>query len=302
MSKLSKLPMKKLLRPAILGISLLFVGCAGTPPDSESEKSRFATFGANKIHYVVEGKGRHTIVFIHGWSCNAGFWREQTPVLAGRARLILIDLPGHGQSDKPQTDYTMDYFARAVLAVMRDARVDKATLIGHSMGAPVICRVYAQAPEKVAALVAVDGLLRRPKMSPEQTEQFIGAYRTPEYRAHATRFVNSMFPNPGTEALRDRVRDEMLMTPQHVMRSAMEGMFASDQPAWDLKSVNVPVLAINAKSPMWTPEYESYVRSLSSQTDYHVIDGPGHFLMLEKPAEFNAALLAMLDKFQLIDK
>ena len=291
--------MKKTLRPAILGISLLFAGCAGTP-GSESEKSKFATFDANKIHYVVAGTGRHTLVLIHGWSCNAGFWREQIPVLAGRARLIRIDLPGHGQSDKPQADYTMDYFANAVLAVMRDARVDKATLVGHSMGTPIICRVYAQAPEKVAALVAVDGLLRRPKMSHEQTEQFIGAYRTPEYREHATRFVNSMFPNPGTEALRDRVRDEILITPQHVMLSAMEGMFASNQPAWDLSSVNVPVLAINAKSPMWTAEYESYVRSLSPKTDYRVIDGPGHFLMLEKPAEFNAALIDMLEKFNLI--
>ena len=109
-----------------------------------------------------------------------------------------------------------------------------------------------------------------------------------------------MFPNPGTEASRDRVREEMLMTPQHVMRSAMDNMFSSNQPAWDLAKVNVPVLVINAKSPMWTSEYEAYVRSLSPQTDYRVIDGPGHFLMLEKPAEFNAALANMLKRFDLI--
>src|SRR5438094_515627 len=292
--------MLRTVQTAVAGTSLLITGCAGSQPNPTTPSSRFAAFGTNKVHYVSQGAGAHTLVFIHGWSCNAGFWREQTPVLAGRARLILIDLPGHGQSDKPQADYTMDYFARAVLAVMRDARVEKATLVGHSMGTPVICRVYAQAPEKVAALVAVDGLLRRPKMSPEQVEQFIGAYRSPEYREHATRFVNSMFPNPGTEALRDRIRDEMLMTPQYVMRSAMEGMFASDQPAWDLSKVNVPVLAINAKSPMWTDEYEAYVRALSPKTDYRTIDGPGHFLMLEKPAEFNAALLEVLEKFNLI--
>ena len=241
-------------------------------------------------------------MFVHCWAGNAGFWREQVPALAGHARLILIDLPGHGQSDKPQLDYTMDYFASAVLAVMRDARVDKATLVGHSMGAPVICRVYAQAPEKVAALVAVDGLLHRPEMSRQQIEQFVGPYRTPEYREHTTRFINSMFPNPGTEALRDRVRDEILATPQHVMRSSMDSMFSPDQPAWDLAKVAVPVLVINAKNPMWTPEYESYVHSLSPQTDYRVIEGTGHFLMLEKPAEFNAALLDMLEKFGLVAK
>jgi len=292
--------MLKTFQIAAAATSLLITGCAASPPNSTTPSSHFAAFGTNKVHYIAQGTGPHTFVLIHGWSCNAGFWRQQTPVLAGRARLILIDLPGHGQSDKPQADYTMDYFAGAVLAVMRDARVDKATLVGHSMGTPIICRVYAQAPERVSALVSVDGLLRRPKMSADQAQQFIGAYRTPEYREHATRFVNSMFPNPGTEALRDRVRDEILMTPQYVMRSAMEGMFASDQPAWDLSSVKVPVLAINAKSPMWTAEYESYMRSLSPKTDYRVIDGPGHFLMLENPAEFNAALIDMLEKFNLI--
>ena len=285
---------------------LLIAGCASPPTSSKSEsshaagQSHFASFGTNKVYYFTVGKGAQTVVFIHGWSCDGGFWREQIPALTDKARLILIDLPGHGQSDKPRTDYTLDFFAQAVLAVMRDASVQRATLVGHSMGAPVICRVYAQAPEKVAALVAVDGLLRRPTMTPEQVEQFVGPYRTPEYREHATKFVKSMFPNPGTEAVRDSVLTEMLATPQHVMRSAMEGMFNPDQPDWDPKKLNVPVLVINAKNPMWTADYEAYVRALSSQSDYRTLDGVGHFLMLEKPDEFNAALTEMLHKFSLI--
>src|SRR5687768_11193491 len=103
-------------------------------------KSHFARFDTNKVHYLTVGESAKTLLFIHGWSGNSGFWREQVPAFADKARLVLIDLPGHGQSDKPPADYTMDYFARGVLAVMRDAGVDKATLIGHSMGVPVICR------------------------------------------------------------------------------------------------------------------------------------------------------------------
>ena len=176
-----------------------------TPINSASAipgaKSHFANFHTNKVHYLTVGKGAKTVVFVHGWSCNSGFWREQVPALADKASLVLIDLPGHGKSDKPHVTYSMDYFARAVLAVMRDARVDKATLVGHSMGTPVICRVHAQAPDKVAALVAVDGILRRPQTKPEDVERFTGPYRTPEYRAQATNFIRSMFPNPGSEVL-----------------------------------------------------------------------------------------------------
>jgi len=221
---------------------------------------------------------------------------------ANQARVIGIDLPGHGQSDKPQTDYTVDYFARAVLAVMDDARVGKATLVGHSMGTPVICRVYAQAPQRVAALVSVDGILRKPKLQPEQAERLTGPYREPTYREHTTRFINSMFPNPGTEALRDRIREQMLQTPQFVMASAMDGMFNPAQPDWNLKRVGIPVFAIMAKNPMWSADYEAFVRSLSPKSDYRVIDGAGHFIAQEKPAEFNAVLGELLGRFDLIAK
>ena len=287
---------------AVAATFLLFSGCASPQYAAIASESHFVSFGTNRVHYLIEGKGSHTIVFVHCWAGNAGLWREQVPELAGHARLVLVDLPGHGQSDKPHADYTMDFFASAVLAVMRDAQVDKGTLVGHSMGAPVICRVYKQAPDKAAALVAVDGFLRRPAMTPEQAKEFIAPFRTPEYREHTRQYVGTLFPIPGTEFLRDRVVSELLATPQYVMLGAMEGMFGGDQPDWDLKKVIVPVLVINAPNPMWTDEYKAYVRSLSSKTDYRTIDGVGHWLMLEKPAEFNAALTDLLRKFDLIMK
>lgn len=273
-----------------------------SPAPASPGQSHFASFGTNKVHYVTTGEGDHTLVLVHCWSGNLGFWREQVPALAGHARLVLVDLPGHGQSDKPHTNYTMDFFAGAVLAVMRDAHVDKAALVGHSMGTPVICRVYKQAPEKVAALVAVDGFLHRPAMQPEQVEQFVAPFRAPEYRENTRQGMGRLFPVPGTEALRDRVISELLATPQYVMVGAMEGMFGADQPDWDVKKTSVPVLVINASNPMWNDEYKEYVRSLSPKTDYRTIDGAGHWLMLEKPAEFNTLLADMLKKFDLIAK
>jgi pimeloyl-ACP methyl ester carboxylesterase len=300
--------MKKLY-PTIAAVTLILI--AGRASSAESRdttgpfagaKVHYAKFGTNKIHYLVEGKGKHTIVLVHCWSGNLGFWREQVTALTDKARVVLIDLPGHGQSDKPHAAYTMDYFADAVLAVMRDARVDKATMMGHSMGVPVICRLYKKAPERVAALVAVDGALRRPKMPPGQAEQFIAAFHDPDYKEKTRQFMGTMFPIPGTEALRDKVISEMLETPQYVMLGGMEGMFATDQPDWDLQHVSVPVLVINAPNPNWNDEYKDYVKTLSPQTEYRAFEGVGHWLMLEKPAEFNSTLLEMLRKYGLVDK
>ena len=63
----------------------------------------------------------------------------------------------------------------------------------------------------------------------------------------------------------------------------------------------MPVLVINARNRLWTPEYEAYVKELSPKTEYRTIEGAGHFLMLEKPAEFNAVLVDVLSKYKLID-
>src|SRR4051812_3698397 len=167
---------------------LVCAGCASSQKISRRDepfsvaKSHFASFGTNKVHYLTAGEGRGGMGFVHGWSCNAGFWREQVPAFADKAHLIFIDLPGHGQSDKPHAYYTMDFFASSVLAVMRHEHAARAILVGHSMGVAVICRVHAQAPEQVAALVDVDGFLRTRRLPRDESEKFIAPWRTSDYR------------------------------------------------------------------------------------------------------------------------
>ncbi len=274
---------------------------AKTKSISDGE-SHTVAFGANNVHYVTLGTGETTLVFIHGWACNLNFWREQAAAFADKARLVFIDLPGHGQSDKPNTVYSMDFLARAVAAVLRDARVEKAVLVGHSMGAAVMCRVYQQMPDKVAALVSVDGLMCRPPGTPEQAALFVGQFLVPEYLTHGRNYFSSFFPYPGTEKLRDQIVAEMLTVPQYVIASEAESIASPEQPDWALPGVEVPVLVLNARSPLWSDRYEHYVKSLSAQVDYRVYDGVGHFLMLEKPAEFNANLTEMLQKFDRLPK
>ena len=116
--------------------------------------SRFAKSGDLKVHYKSLGEGKTAIVFVHGWCCDHTVWRDQAPALAGKVRAIYIDLPGYGRSDRPKTDYTMDVFAKGVDAVLRDAGVEQAILVGHSMGTPVVRQYYRLYPAKTKALVS----------------------------------------------------------------------------------------------------------------------------------------------------
>ena len=87
-------------------------------------ESKFLDVDHLKVHYTNYGKGDTALFFVHGWSCDETVWSEQAPALAEKIRVITIDLPGHGQSEKPKTiEYTMDLYARAIDAVLSDATV-----------------------------------------------------------------------------------------------------------------------------------------------------------------------------------
>src|SRR5262249_33809666 len=119
-----------------------------TDDPTEKAPSHFAKVDGHKVHYKSLGEGKTALVLVHGWTCDLTVWRFQVPALEGKVHVLLIDLPGHGQSDKPKIEYTMDLFARAIDAVMKDAGVEEAVLAGHSMGTPVVRQFYRLYPKK----------------------------------------------------------------------------------------------------------------------------------------------------------
>jgi pimeloyl-ACP methyl ester carboxylesterase len=260
--------------------------------------SRFARMDNYKIHYKSLGQGNDALVFIHGWTCDLNFWKHQVPAFEKGPRLLLVDLPGHGQSDKPQIAYTMDFFARAVDAVMQDAKVSKAVLVGHSMGTPVIRQFYRLFPVKTLALIAVDGSLKPYTTDPAQIESFIKPLRGPNYLARAERMIDGMLTPQMPTALREEIKTTMLKAPQHVMVSAMEGMW--DPKIWTKDRIEVPVQVLLAKSPFWTADYEAYLRGFIKTVDFRIIDGVGHFLMMEKPEIINNAIQDFLKQNHLL--
>src|SRR5215218_2720103 len=96
-------------------VALAAPAAAGDKADPLADApSKFADFGKHKVHYKSIGAGKEAVVFVHGWTADLSSWRSQVPALKDRARLVLVDLPGHGKSDAPKTDYTMEFMAKGV--------------------------------------------------------------------------------------------------------------------------------------------------------------------------------------------
>jgi pimeloyl-ACP methyl ester carboxylesterase len=248
-----------------------------------------------RVHYESYWQGQEAVVFIHGWTCDLTFWRGQAPVYE-KHRALLVDLPGHGQSEKPDVAYTQERFARAIDAVMRDAGVERAVLVGHSMGTPVIITFLRLFPAKTKALVMVDGQLpqtpadeaARAKQK-AQMEPFLRTLHEPGYKATTQRMIEGMFSAKTTPAQREEIRSKMGATPQHVMASAMEGMFAMEGPKPG-ETYSVPAMAIMVATP-GRVGYEAKLRAVfPNLRKYEAWEGSGHFLMMESPDRFNAAL------------
>ncbi len=259
-------------------------------------ESRWTTLDGNKIHYYEMTHKRvepQAIVLIHGWTCNADFWKENK---FPQYRVLAIDLPGHGKSDKPRLTYSMEHFARAVNAMMKSAGVKKAVLVGHSMGTPVARQFYRLYPEQTAGIVSVDGALRS-FFSKEATEQFFAPLKT-NYKENAAKFIDGMLTPVKDEALKKMIRDNMLATPDYVGISAMEGM--ADEKIWIDDKINVPVLAIMASGPFWPANLKEQYTKIAPQLDFQMWTDVSHFLHMEQPKEFNEQVTGFIVKNKLL--
>lgn len=267
--------------------------------DIKEGQHHFVELDGLRLHYVRYGKGQEAIVFIHGWTCDSSFWRFQIPAFKKGSNLIVVDLPGHGQSDKPPIVYTQDLFARAVNATLVDAGIERVVLVGHSMGMSVARQFIRKYPDKARSLVNVAGAFyRMPKDQlklrawMEGNAGFVQRFKGPDYKAVAGRFIDSMFVEETPVQLREQIKAVMLSTPQHVAVSALEAF--GDPRLWQEDAVTLPTLAIYAQRSDLPADTGSYLRRLFPNLEFQQWEGCGHFLFMEQPARFNKTLLEFL--------
>lgn len=240
------------------------------------------------IHSTVYGAGPKTIVFVHGWTCDESSWVNQVPVFDKNYRVITLDLPGHGKSGAPKNGpLTMELFARSIEAVRVEAKAGKIVLVGHSMGTPVI-REYARLyPANVAGLVPVDGVLH---LSGGPGAPNPDRMKGPEGLKNREAMIRGMFGKGATPEIQEHVLKMMLAPPESTAYQAMSATFAA--PNWKDESFNVPALGIFADhSAANDPVYFKKIFPNGKAVE---VAGTGHFVMLEKPAEFNKLLADFL--------
>src|SRR6056297_1191352 len=106
----------------------------------------FLDYKNGKIHYTVAGNGP-ALVLLHGFLETIDMWKNFVPEFSRSHQVICIDLLGHGQTDSIGYVHTMEDMADAVLAVLIHLKIEKAHVVGHSMGGYVALALAEKAPQ-----------------------------------------------------------------------------------------------------------------------------------------------------------
>jgi pimeloyl-ACP methyl ester carboxylesterase len=130
---------------------------------------RFLNIGSQRVFYHRAGRGR-PLVLLHGFLLSHWSFRRIVPLLAADHEVIALDLPGFGESDRPPPDqyrYDETGFAETVIGALDELGLERASLLGHSLGGSVALAVAARRPERVDRLVLVSPMVYPFPIPPE---------------------------------------------------------------------------------------------------------------------------------------
>jgi len=288
--------MKKIIlqsKNAIVLFAMLMVFAVSCSTPTQNSQNRYAkSFDGEKISYNVYGKGDTALLFVHGWSCDSRYWREQVPHFAEEYCVITMELAGHGNSGQHRKVYSLDGFAQDVKAVIEAVNPKKVILIGHSFGGEIVASTVRLEPEKVIGIIGVDTLHNLDEtFSKEEGYKLIGLDGIrKDFKPAVREFVKQMMVKDVNQELSNWIINDMSSAPPKVAISALEeyvGAIADKKTINIFREVKVPVICINAD--LWPTNIEANKRYMMS-FDVKIMKGTGHFLMLERPEEFNRLL------------
>jgi len=242
------------------------------------------------ISYEVYGAGDPTLVFVHGWSCDARYWRAQLSYFPKRHRVVVLDLAGHGHSGSSRSKYTMKAFGEDVQAVSEATNSHSVILIGHSMGGSVIAEAARLMPDRVIGLIGVDTLdnIEYP-LTQEELDQMLAPLKS-DFKAGSREFIKQMISSDMDQAMREWILADVSSAPSSVALSAINEMmsqYITGEAAKIFEEIRIPVVVVNGD--LWPIDREANRRHMSF-FEAIVLKDADHFLMMDRVERFNEAL------------
>lgn len=244
------------------------------------------------LHYRVFGDGPRAVVLVHGWMTSGAVWDAMVEKLdVTGLRLVVPDHRGTGASGRPASGFTLEQYAKDVLAVADHAGAKRFTLVGHSMGGQIAQWVASEVPARVAGLVLLNPV---PAAGLPLPPDAAGLFRTsPGDRGKQQTILGLACKQLSPDSLEGMLKDAGA-----VSKEAIEQAFD----AWTaggfaprLAAITAPTLVLATDDPFLPPVFlQQAVAGLIQNARMTHLPGPGHYPQVERPAETAALVSAFL--------
>ena len=255
---------------------------------------KFVTVYGAKIHYVEAGSGA-PLILIHGLADDVGIWDSIIPALSTKFRVIALDQIGFGRSDKPLLNYRVSTFVDFLDGFLTELKIDRASLVGNSLGAWVAAAFTLTHPGRVDRLVLSDAAgyaVLAKTMDPRAMSALRLASRENIRYLGALTFHDKRFYQDIDAIFKQRVTAGDSYTVGEFLDSMVRGDDVLDN---RLRMINRPTLVIWGRDDKLIPLSlgERFHKEIANSR-LQIIDNCGHLPQLECPTEFSSAVLQFL--------
>lgn len=251
----------------------------GAAPLPDTHRGQYVENDGASIWYAAYGSGP-AVILLHGGLGNSGNWGYQVPALVEHGyHVIVIDSRGHGRSTRDEQPYSYEVMASDVIAVMDALGLKDAALVGWSDGACTALILASKAPERAAGV-----FFFACNMDPSGTKEFEFTSVVQHCFARHVKDYQELSPTPDTF-------DEF---------SEAVGLMQRTQPnysAEDLAQIRVPVAIVHSEHDEFIKrEHAEYLARSIPNAEFIYLPGVSHFAPLQRPEQFNDALLGFVGK------
>jgi pimeloyl-ACP methyl ester carboxylesterase len=261
---------------------------ASSEPTEGAARIAIAPDGVH-VQYRIYGSGEPALVFIHGWSGDSNYWREQIPAFKGKYTLVTVDLAGHGGTDGNRSDWSIAAFGQDVATALSAVPNKQIILVGHAMGGPVAIEAARLLKGRVIGIIGVDTFksIGAPLPSKQQVDAIIKPFEADFIGQTRALVSEHLFAKGANPQLAQKIAYDMSLSPPRVAVPSLRALLGYDFTG-PLTEISVPVVAII--SDLGEPLNEARIRKVLPKFHAVTLAGDGHFLMMEDPQRFNPAL------------
>lgn len=265
---------------------------------TSSMQEKYSTVNGNKIRYLEWGDSKDTVVLLHGLGGMAERWLPVIPFLSKKYKVIAPDLIGYGQSDKPQTDYTSDFFRESMLGFLNALSLQSVFMVGTSLGGEIVAECAATQSSLIKKIVMVSPAGIMKKATPVLDAYTMAAlYPTHESVKTAYQMMTGKNKEIDNQSVDNFILNMTRPNAKMVFLSTLLGMKNSPVLTERLRLIKAPVLLMWGNEDKMIPiEYAKEFATSIPNCEFVIMNGCGHTPYQEKSAEFSKIVLDFLSK------